>query len=189
MSSLRKIQSARLNGAKSHGPKTPEGKAISSLNGLRHGLAAKTVVLCNETRDRYNAVHDEYIEEFRPRTPAEKDAVEDMVTAKWRQRRFLGVETATFDLQMDRQAEEIASQFAKTDEMTRLAIAFQTLADKSNTIQMLMRYSAGFRHEYDRAFQRLLELRILNGVGPDPASPESHVNLQSEPNPTSEHNV
>jgi hypothetical protein len=81
-----------------------------------------------------------------------------MAIAKWRQRRYWGTEAATLDLQMDKQAKEIAEEFDKTDEMTRLAIAFQTLSDNSNALRLLDRYLAGIRRDYDRAFQRLLDL-------------------------------
>jgi hypothetical protein len=47
MSSERRIQTSRANGAKSQGPKTPEGKLRSARNRL-HDVLARTIVLDDE---------------------------------------------------------------------------------------------------------------------------------------------
>ena len=38
-------EAARLNGSKSRGPRRPEGKYRSSVNAMKHGLAAETIAL------------------------------------------------------------------------------------------------------------------------------------------------
>src|SRR5258707_1183927 len=68
MPSQLQSDTARANGAKSNGPATPEGRAISSRNSLRHGLTAKAVVLPGESQEEFQALLDAYIDQFQPAT-------------------------------------------------------------------------------------------------------------------------
>jgi len=86
MATQAQIDAARRNGAKSHGPKTPDGKAISSMNALRHGMTAKAVLLTNENPEAYCKLAASYYEKFQPTDDVERDLVDEMVVAKWRQR-------------------------------------------------------------------------------------------------------
>src|SRR5690348_12926809 len=49
-----RLRANRENAKKSTGPRTPEGKQRSSLNGTRHGILAQVIVLPKEDMDAYN---------------------------------------------------------------------------------------------------------------------------------------
>ena len=78
---LTRAESARVNGAKSRGPKTPEGKARSSRNALRHGLLSKRLSpLQSDSGERVDYEHHlrGLIREFSPATATELNLVETL---------------------------------------------------------------------------------------------------------------
>ena len=66
MATPAQIDANRRNALKSTGPKTPEGKAAVSMNSLRHGLRARTVVLPGEDREEFNQLCDDLEREWQP---------------------------------------------------------------------------------------------------------------------------
>src|SRR3954451_2521978 len=69
-----RAETARTNGARSRGPATPEGEARSRLNGLAHGLRARSltpVAALGETPELVDAHVAAYRREFPARDLAE----------------------------------------------------------------------------------------------------------------------
>jgi len=158
MSTQRKIDSARANGAKSHGPVTEEGRKKSSMNALKHGLTARTVLFSNDNHDEYNVLLDSYIQSLQPIDPVEMDLVVDMVNAKWQQRRVQNFETQLFDQQMHEQKERLEERYESYDETFEQTYAFERLA-RSKSLQMLHREASRLERTYHRALNDLLRLR------------------------------
>ncbi|MBV8071166.1 MAG: hypothetical protein JO270_14755, partial [Acidobacteriaceae bacterium] len=92
MASMRQLLAARANGARSRGPKTPEGKRRSSLNAMRHGLLAKCIVLSNETPADFQQLVAFHEERFGPLDPVEFGMIEEMAASYWRLRRAWAIE-------------------------------------------------------------------------------------------------
>ncbi len=73
---------------KKRGPKTPEGKARSSMNALKHGLRAeKFRLLPEETVEEFEAFAAEIKKDLKPRCAMERQFVEAIVIAFWREMR------------------------------------------------------------------------------------------------------
>ena len=159
MSSRQKRKQARRNGAMAAGTKSPEGIKHSSMNALRHGLTAKAVVLTNESQPMYDQLRLEYVNRFLPQDAVEMDLVDDMVSARWRLRRIAIMQTAAFDLQMDKDEEEIKKSFQKIDQPTRTVVAFGKLTNNEKTLELLMRYETTYSRMYDRAMRALQRLQ------------------------------
>src|SRR5437016_11356368 len=98
---------SRINGAKSKGPTTPEGKAASSRNSLRHGMTAKTMLLTAENAKVFQDLAGAYYEKFEPADDFERHVVDDMAVSTWRQRRDWSNEAAMFELEMTRMTKEV----------------------------------------------------------------------------------
>jgi hypothetical protein len=87
MASERQIAANRANAKKSTGPRTPEGKARSSLNALVHGLTARRVVLPGEDARHFAAFARAIRADMRPRGPAQALMAGRVIEAAWKLRR------------------------------------------------------------------------------------------------------
>ena len=160
MPSKRKLDSARANGAKSHGPVTEEGRKISSMNALKHGLNARTVVLPNEDDDEYNFQLEAYVEQLHPAGLVEMDLVVEMVNARWRQRRCNKTETGLFEAQMVKQKEELEAAYESYSESVEQSFAFGKLSD-FGYLANLYRQQSSLERAYTHALRDLLRLQQL----------------------------
>jgi hypothetical protein len=84
MATLKQFEANRRNAQKSTGPKTPEGKATVSMNALRHGLRARTVVLPGENREEFHQLCNDLEVEWHPQSRTEQFYVEQMAVSQWK---------------------------------------------------------------------------------------------------------
>ncbi len=103
MHSQARIESSRANGARSHGPKTPEGRACCRAARLKHGFASSQIVLENESEDEFRALRDTYLAEFQPQNSIERGLIDELVTARWHLERLWSLQTSLLNEETARQ--------------------------------------------------------------------------------------
>jgi hypothetical protein len=87
MINLSKEQRAEINRAnalKSTGPKTPEGKKLSSMNALRSGTTGQIILMPNEDMQAYNAFVKNFHTSYTPQGPVETQYVQCMADSSWK---------------------------------------------------------------------------------------------------------
>jgi hypothetical protein len=182
MVSTLKSETARINGAKSRGPTTDEGKEKSSRNAIKHGLTSGNgnILLDCEDPGQFDQVLNKLLGIHEPATPAEIDLVEEMVAARWRTRRMWTIETGLLNA-------EILAQAAKTDTTDpkiHLASAFHALSDDSRSLALASRYEARLQRLYDRAYKTLRELQQVRKSEPPEPSNNIRIRWVASDNPS-----
>jgi hypothetical protein len=173
-----KSESARINGAKSKGPVTPEGRARSSQNALRHGLRSDAVVLPHEDHSQFDQLRDSYIQDFHPSTQSQLDLVETMAAARWRSNRLLSLETRLFEQEMSRHEETMEKEFTGLDGDGQLAWTLNKMASEGQSLALLIRYEGSLNRTYERALKQLQALQKTQGA---PASAGQAAEIPNEP--------
>jgi hypothetical protein len=97
MASKKQVAANKANAKKSTGPKTPEGKAKSSKNALKHGVLSEMTVSEKEDEGIFNALLSKLILEHQPETETELVLVERLAGLIWRERRLLFAEKTAID--------------------------------------------------------------------------------------------
>jgi hypothetical protein len=173
----RKQQEAnRRNAQLSTGPRTPDGKARSSLNALTHGLTAAQILIPSESADEFESHAASFRDRFAPVDSVESFLVDQMIVAAWRLRRTRILESAVF---AQREFEVARNQREREEELTdaadHIVTAYRRECSGTNSLENISRQET----RIERAFYRAMhELNRLRKSAPAAAQPI----LQNEPN-------
>jgi hypothetical protein len=140
------IAASRANGAKSHGPVTPQGRLNSGKNKNKHGILARTVVLETECKGDFYELLNSFIATYKPVGPGESVLVQKMAVAHWRLMRIWCHQKAAYGLELRHQNAILAVE----DKPTRDLVAFQTMSGPTTLDRV--------ETTYDRQFARALRL-------------------------------
>ena len=97
MSTLRQIEANRRNAQKSTGPTSVPGKATSSMNALKTGIHAKSLVLPTEKLADLQQLIDEYYQSHHPASPEARIMLDEIIRCEWTLRRLGAAETQLFE--------------------------------------------------------------------------------------------
>ena len=144
-----RAEASRKNGAKSRGPKTPEGKARSAQNALRHGLRAeKFVVVGDEDPQEFAALEAALVEDLAPEGALQTLLAGRIARAAWRLERAERIEAQLFAREMD-------GLFGDGD----LGLALIRDGNGARAFDVLLRYRGAAQAELFRTLRTLKALQ------------------------------
>src|SRR5713226_3400009 len=79
-------EAARTNGAKSHGPITPEGKAKIAQNAIKHGLTSTNLLIQPEYQQSFEELNTALQKEVQPQGPIEQTLFDQLLFHGWKLR-------------------------------------------------------------------------------------------------------
>lgn len=135
--SAAQAEASRINGAKSQGPVTAEGKAKASGNAITHGLTSDHTLLREEEIRLAEGIRCGYVRRYRPQDQLELEIVERLVMLDIKIRRLERLELKAMD---------------------RTLLAFDTDEPQDRhlpSLATLGRYRGRLNHERKLAEQRL----------------------------------
>ena len=142
-------------------PTTPEGKAISSRNALKHGLNSATNSSSYKTKTPKPGTpllnrNNPGIPTRNPlRTPHHpRNSLRKMAPPT-----RLAHRKSLMNNEMDNQAEDLDTKYEDLKETSRQGFAFRSLSDNSKSFANLDRYQTRLERAYHRAVKGLRELR------------------------------
>jgi hypothetical protein len=148
----------RLNAEKSRGATSPEGKARSRMNALRHGLTARVVVLPTEDMDAYQAFSKEMVDSLDARTPVERQFAQTVADNQWRINRIRSIEDGMLGMGHFEAAGDF-DDHTNNPETHSAMTAARAFRDDSKSFVNLSIYEQRLHRSMKEALRQLRELQ------------------------------
>jgi hypothetical protein len=174
MSTAVQILANRQNAGHSTGPKTPEGKQISSRNATRHGLTGVFNILPHENAEDFHELAARVRDEFQPESENEKFLVDQMIQDRCRLLRIQRLEALAFE-------QILTEPGSGSDPDARILGA---ICASGNALDKLQRYAAAAERSYYKALRELQNSRQLRNEPKSAMPSASRHAIQNEPNRT-----
>jgi hypothetical protein len=169
MRTQKQIESSRWNGEKSRGPRSSEGKQISSLNSFKTGLYSKSLVTLGEKLEDFEALRGEYYTHHDPQTPEERETLDTVIRLAWQLRRYATAETHLWNLEITKAEMHVPADVL---ESSRFGCAF---FDQDYKFVRLHRMQAATQRQFKDALHELQRLKASRPIQPteeEPTSPD-----------------
>lgn len=165
---------------KNGGPKSEEGKAVTRLNAISHGLLSKQALLSGEDAKTLQALTERLYEEFEPEGELESFLVDRMAAEMWRMRRAIAAERKLFISARDRaKTLMFPEDLHGSKEGKEAAADIASLTDPDN--DKIMRYATSIERSFFKALHELQRLQAARKGGF--VTPPLAVDIHSEYQP------
>jgi len=153
MATAAQINANRQNAKKSTGPRTPQGKAISSRNSLLHGMTSGKFLPPGTDPSEFFQLLDRFRSRFQPFDEVEDALVERLAAAEFKMRSIRYLDAGLFQYQL--KICPMPEPFSADSRTNPVAWAFQCDAARNNALTKLIRYEGFLQREFSRALREL----------------------------------
>jgi flagellar biosynthesis GTPase FlhF len=155
--SERRLAANRANAQLSTGPRTAEGKAISSLNAVKTGLCGRAVLLADEEEAAHYRAHVARVHAWwAPANVEEHALVQSLADTQWRLESIPGLESALY-AQARLRGQPVLQHSDPT--LQRLLWDAQTEVAEAKALKNLRLHERRLRRQYEKDKAELNELR------------------------------
>ncbi len=155
--SERRLAANRANAQLSTGPRTAEGKAVSSLNAVKTGLTGHAVLLADtEQAAAYRAHVQRVFDRWEPVGDREHTLVQSLADTQWRLNSIPGLESALYALARQRGATLLSHP---DPTIQRLLLDAQTEMAEAKALKNLRLQEGRLRRHYQKDEEELQALQ------------------------------
>jgi hypothetical protein len=163
MPTKKQIQANRLNSQKSTGPRSVEGKAVSSQNALKSGIDSKSQIIRGEDPAALDALATRYLLDHQPQSASERALVDILIDSEWTLRRLRKTEAQLWEYDLANISQENTKSYNRDNPIPEDQILGLAFHRRQQTFARLERRRESLQRVYHRT---LHDLRAIQDSRP-----------------------